>query len=334
MDLPYTNKDIHEFIRSGGRQLEAGEAVELARLVLQERARNQMHWDTTLRPELVYHYCGAEAFKGILETLEIWLADSAYTNDTAENQYCIEMARQILNDRLGDEVQGRVIRMLETLRQPPRIACFSKRGDSLSQWRAYADDGRGYAIGISVPALGVKYNDPGSSLQHDTDGAQKSILFQAGVSLVGIVYDPSVQEELLDMACEQYRKLRVGKNGEASDGEKAAFTEFLLRLHFILLVLKQPGFAEEQEFRLIDQLAVQISMDKAEALKRPERFRVTRESVQPYVPYSLGNGEKSAIVHVRLGPRNRSQVNTVLAMLARRGLVGVTVERSTVTYRG
>ena len=27
--------------------------------------------------------------------------------------------------------------------------CLSERGDSLGQWRAYADDGRGVAIGLS-----------------------------------------------------------------------------------------------------------------------------------------------------------------------------------------
>ncbi|WP_416152053.1 DUF2971 domain-containing protein [Pseudomonas sp. Bout1] len=31
--------------------------------------------------------------------------------------------------------------------------CFSKAGDVLSQWRAYADDGQGYAIGFDSKLL-------------------------------------------------------------------------------------------------------------------------------------------------------------------------------------
>ncbi|WP_353867109.1 DUF2971 domain-containing protein [uncultured Desulfovibrio sp.] len=30
------------------------------------------------------------------------------------------------------------------------ICCLSEHGDILSQWRTYADDGRGFAIGFSV----------------------------------------------------------------------------------------------------------------------------------------------------------------------------------------
>src|SRR5262249_7878269 len=33
------------------------------------------------------------------------------------------------------------------------VACFSLDGDSLSQWRAYADDGMGVAIGFSTAEL-------------------------------------------------------------------------------------------------------------------------------------------------------------------------------------
>jgi hypothetical protein len=33
------------------------------------------------------------------------------------------------------------------------VASFSTDGDSLSQWRAYADDGRGFAIGFDIAEL-------------------------------------------------------------------------------------------------------------------------------------------------------------------------------------
>ena len=33
------------------------------------------------------------------------------------------------------------------------VCCFSTNGDDLGQWRAYADDGKGYALGFDGPAL-------------------------------------------------------------------------------------------------------------------------------------------------------------------------------------
>jgi len=35
----------------------------------------------------------------------------------------------------------------------PFIACLTLEGDQLSQWRSYADDGRGFAIGFRASAL-------------------------------------------------------------------------------------------------------------------------------------------------------------------------------------
>lgn len=44
----------------------------------------------------------------------------------------------------------------------PLISCFSKNGDLLSQWRAYAEDGKGFSIGFDsnyiYHGLGVNIN--------------------------------------------------------------------------------------------------------------------------------------------------------------------------------
>ena len=44
----------------------------------------------------------------------------------------------------------------------PLIGCFSKNGDLLSQWRAYAEDGKGFSIGFDsnyiYHGLGVNIN--------------------------------------------------------------------------------------------------------------------------------------------------------------------------------
>ena len=44
------------------------------------------------------------------------------------------------------------------------IACFSRERDDLGQWRAYADDGRGYAIGLAPRLFSINESVQADSL--------------------------------------------------------------------------------------------------------------------------------------------------------------------------
>jgi hypothetical protein len=105
------------------------------------------------------------------------------------------------------------------------IVCFTENADQLSQWRAYANDGLGYAMGFR-------------------SGAHWSTGFVRPVMLERVIYDEAEQGTLLEPLLRE-AVAEVDKTG-GGDG-------FLSGLWEVLAIIKNPAFAEEKEWRLVVQ---------------------------------------------------------------------------------
>lgn len=116
--------------------------------------------------DIVYHYCSVETFLSIIQNKCLWLCNIEKSNDSAERKYyekaLIETVNELLTSRLSKQKKEKLDGVLDYLenglREPLRIhSCsFSSDGDMLSQWRGYADDSTGVAIGFWEPFL-IKY---------------------------------------------------------------------------------------------------------------------------------------------------------------------------------
>jgi len=104
----------------------------------------------------IYHYTSADGISGIIDKHEIWMSNTAFMNDTTELK-ALENATGMLkdNDFTNDAVRGEWRRMvdrrgLNETRQPDYyMASFSRRKDSLEQWRAYGN----FCIGFDARRL-------------------------------------------------------------------------------------------------------------------------------------------------------------------------------------
>jgi hypothetical protein len=114
-------------------------------------------------PPIIFHYTDDVGLRGILETGTLWLNDIFHLNDPSELRYGCNpysddfmtaaeteerLAMQEFAGNLAGKLQGDV----------PQIAnmfslSFSEAGNDLAQWRAYADNGRGYAVGFDAHVL-------------------------------------------------------------------------------------------------------------------------------------------------------------------------------------
>lgn len=93
-----------------------------------------------------------------------------------------------------------------------------------------------------------------------------------------------------------------------------------------LQLLKQSGFHEEQEVRLI--IATVLANNKN------VQFRARGQDLVPYIRIEMQNLEpRFPIREVWIGPKNRTPVHLVEAALARAGFADVPVYRSATTYR-
>lgn len=129
----------------------------------------------------VYQYCSFNTFMSMMENNEIWVSDINKMNDYEEDKTLDKLLRNLLdymvreNEKLKrknrdyeEKIEGLSKRLFSSeylkVGEVPKkfISCFSAHGDILSQWRAYADDGRGFAIGfkkLELERLIKKLND-------------------------------------------------------------------------------------------------------------------------------------------------------------------------------
>jgi len=103
--------------------------------------------------ETIYHYTSAEGFRGIVNSGEIWLTNTAFVNDTTECKAFRDLKR---DDVFGtgpfpnEHVEEYWKRFKSTGRgNNYYIASFSKEGNLLQQFRAYGS----FCIGFRVNEL-------------------------------------------------------------------------------------------------------------------------------------------------------------------------------------
>jgi hypothetical protein len=106
-------------------------------------------------PRRLYHYTDGTGLWGILDSGAVRLADIFGLNDPSELRHGIKHASVILaaaakNGHPAAALFAKIFKKaladgVEKFAQY-FVACFSLDGDELGQWRAYADNGRGFAL--------------------------------------------------------------------------------------------------------------------------------------------------------------------------------------------
>ena len=161
------------------------------------------------------------------------------------------------------------------------VASFSRHKDVLSQWRAYCNEGNGYAIGFK----------PGSLVQ----------LKKSECYLVQCIYEPEKQKTLCNALIDSYFTLDEDlqeMSGSLWKGHKLA--QWSEKILILALAIKHQGFAEEAEWRLILR-----ESDKDIVDFRPGRFGVV-----PYLNVRLlSTDEKLVIAELVVGPSEGSEAS-------------------------
>jgi hypothetical protein len=212
--------------------------------------------------------------------------------------------------------------------------CLSERGDLLSQWRGYADDGAGFSIGFipaelqSLPQL-VAEDAPPSELRgpvlhevmYDEDEQIRELTpwFESMKNHVRDGHRPSPMQRINELAS----STALPKYVQAQMRLQSTLTENWGRLYRV----KSSAFREEEEWRLVLWAFHFGSV--------PFKYRVRRGMVVPYLEYPLPDraSVRSPISHVYLGPKNRTPPFIVQMMLNQFGMEEVTVSRSGASYR-
>lgn len=308
-------------------------------------------------PHLLYHYTNAAGLKGIVQSGALWASHFEYTNDAEEVNYGIKLARERLGTReqqenlfhtrqhFDDVLAGErndvpvrnalTVLATATLRKMEYenhsgkeffFLCFSEHGDMLSQWRAYAGDGSGFAIGF----------DPG-----DVVCAQNKKQLRDGDTLdcFKVIYEPHEQTAIVDKIIDQVLD-RFASRVAAIEAERrpefltASNTYLMSSILRVAMIFKHPGFHEEAEWRVI-HTKMQTEDGFLNADGFPTKTRTSGTAITPYVEIPLHSSNECAIRKVIMGPKTAPGNQRIQPDIALKTLLAPSVEisRSSIPYR-
>ena len=250
--------------------------------------------------------------------------DWAYGNTKIENAFR-ERLRGI-NPVLGNIFWDKLYNSLPGFSLGPNdrrsdlfVCCFCETGDLLSQWRAYAALGGGYALGLQPVGFG---GDGGT-------------IVSTPYRLRKVVYEESIQDRLTERIVSMTSDLyfdEVWKQGE-SEAESLAddLTKYICyQVSEMLYCSKHPSFSEEKEWRIAHELPYEPRYPKVE-------FRTSGVKLIPYVelavfPESEAGGCGLKLISITHGPTlNPEWTKKSLAMLAEKaGFKGCEVRGSAI----
>lgn len=270
--------------------------------------------------DLIYHYCDSNAFFAICTNRKLWMNDLHSMNDFMELHWGYSIWEQSANTRIekyGKEFLDEIDEVIHFSGfQGLLLAnCFSTDKDVLSQWRAYADDGKGYVIGFNAKEL-----------------------LQLPIRALQVLYDKEQQIKEATATIDALYQLKQEDSNE--------FKTFCNVFGYDLSAFKNPAFIEEKEIRLIHLLDFKKSNDfmklvdkggiyfgedrKGEEIK----FRIKQDIPTPYIELDFSNNNKiNPIKEVVIGPKNEVMKTAIRIFLETIGIEKVEINKSNASYR-
>jgi len=110
----------------------------------------------------LYHYTSIAGLNSIVRSGKVWASDCRYLNDRQELARALEMFLAKLEGASKEALS--LALHWHTFSRCHCVFSLSRSPKVLSQWRAYADDGRGAAIGFRVEFLSGLAKSPSKFL--------------------------------------------------------------------------------------------------------------------------------------------------------------------------
>ncbi|HYE08542.1 MAG TPA: DUF2971 domain-containing protein [Patescibacteria group bacterium] len=111
----------------------------------------------------IFHYCSVDSFFNIIKSKSFRLGDIEKSNDSLEKKLVINAIIKLLSEELEkttDQIIRNAIRETQKIVQVhdlhSYVCCFSEERDFLSQWRGYADEAYGMAIGVDKSKVDIE----------------------------------------------------------------------------------------------------------------------------------------------------------------------------------
>lgn len=259
----------------------------------------------------LYHYCSVESFHAIISEKSIRLSDLSASNDSQEGKYGIDLLCKKLHEKNGyRQNQSKVIMQLIADLVKGGGFCMSEQCDSLSQWRGYANDGHGFAVGLDRLILESLFMRPNVVLNE--------------TNLIQVDYEEPSQTNLLNSTClkfQNYIQATIGQQLTTENYMSQEFIDLAISLYQFIYSVKNRGFREEKEWRLFTYLFSEKS-----------NVRPSFKGLVSFYELPLIENQ-NLITDVWIGPKNLSSKKVVQDFLKSNGFDIARVSISDISYR-
>lgn len=321
--------------------------------------------------KILYHYTDSGGFAGIVEKRGLWATDIRFLNDPLELNYAWEGLLIALETAKTDkpeysEAYDAALQAISmTNAVDPAVSedrlfsvSFSELGDELGQWRSYADDAKGVALGFdkeSIALLEVPYfhhNVDGQLTQMTAtiSGTTQQVPFNWGSFTQPVAYGDDARQRAIERVLWEVEQYCL-KNGEGLLPNRlyTLINRIPLFLSQLALVKKR-SYESEQEWRFtIPEHLGTSSLSMKRALGKVEEFKWAAQGALETVdvkfraggraglkPYTEIPFKTAALVRVVIGPNVESRglaLSTVRQVLDRYGFRDTEVVPSEHAYR-
>jgi hypothetical protein len=264
---------------------------------------------------IIYHYCNVEAFKAIIQNKVLWLSSVYNLNDYKEIHWIKDKVKKRLNElKTKDNFSkyNKFEKLYDEELPNVYIGSFSQGQDLLSQWRAYANDGHGVAIGFNQNYF------------------KKNNL----ISTSEVLYDEEKQEKEIDIILSYLEKISFEEKSFDNNCKK-----IISSINSLSARSKNQLFEEEQEVRLIHSpIIVDDEENKEFSFKNnisQMKFRAVCGNLIPYFELDFSNSKEneSPILEIIKGPKNKFINQEVKIFLSLNGFYEVDIKSSKSSYR-
>lgn len=270
----------------------------------------------------VYHYCSVDTLFKILRSKKLWLFNAKFMNDELEVKWIdtvVNQSKCSLNSPHFDDV----ISVYNNLQEKEHyFTSFSQEKDRLSQWRGYADDGKGVAIGFSISKmydfLGLISKSQGT---HTQIGKTKTTTSKVGFEY--LIYEESQQLILIRQV---FDGVKTGVDIKPS----------AMMLKEMATTFKHPSFEEEQEVRITYTPDNNKNEEADYILKKisEKKYRTQDDKILDYYELDFHCEHISLIIpEVVIGPKCKLSKSVFTEFLQSNGFTATKISYSSSSYR-
>ena len=282
-------------------------------------------------PNFLYHYTSLDNFLKILDTKTFYMFNPYQMNDYKENAAIFYSLNRVIpyeksiipNDYLK-KIDDVLINRYDNFNMNfTFISCFTELRDSLSQWRAYGDDGNGICLIINPKVLEINYSLP-----------SHNAYTEKCVSLHNVIYSNEQQDKIM----KEILKLSLilsEVNGKYK-AENFAENVYMFITRFAPM-FKLKEFQEEKEWRIIyttfftenESLGILTADGRFDI-----EFKNTRNELKSFFPLKIDKAKFTrSVTGIILGPKTKIQYWEISALLKKKGFINMDIIYSKIPIR-